>query len=169
MAAFNVFLIVYFFFQLRLNTEHFEGKNWPRTFIFYQNLLQTCLKHKNLKTVWRKKHGRSLWKSSLTALLPAPLSVKTATQTWPSSVVNGQDNSISEISPYYQGRWFYQHWLGVNDSCFITSWATFQNQLHTPSIKCLIRFFELLWPIDYVIIKEKKKKSKEFGTITQPF
>lgn len=112
MAAFNVFLIVYFFFQLRLNTEHFEGKNWPRTFIFYQNILQTCLKHKNLKTVWRKKHGRSLWKSSLTALLPAPLSVKTATQTWPSSVVNGQDNSISEISPYYQGRWFYQHWLG---------------------------------------------------------
>lgn len=45
-------------------------------------------------------------------VLWAPLSVKTATQTWPSSVVNGQDNSISEISPYYQGRWFYQHWLG---------------------------------------------------------
>lgn len=169
MVAFNVFLIVYFFFQLRLNTEHFEGKNWPRTFIFYQNLLQTCLKHKNLKTVWRKKHGRSLWKSSLTALLPAPLSVKTATQTWPSSVVNGQDNSISEISPYYQGRWFYQHWLGGQ-------WFLLYNKLSnlpksaTHSINQVFkRFFELLWPIDYVIIKEKKKKSKEFGTITQPF
>lgn len=111
MAAFNVFLIVYFFFQLRLNTEHFEGKNWPRTFIFYQNLLQTCLKHKNLKTVWRKK----TWQVSVKEFSDCSvtsLSVKTATQTWPSSVVNGQDNSISEISPYYQGRWFYQHWLG---------------------------------------------------------
>lgn len=55
---------------------------------------------------------KKTWQVSVKALLPAPLSVKTATQTWPSSVVNGQDNSISEISPYYQGRWFYQHWLG---------------------------------------------------------
>lgn len=76
--------------------------------IFFKHVWNTRIS----KQCGEKKHGRSLWKSSLTALLPAPLSVKTATQTWPSSVVNGQDNSISEISPYYQGRWFYQHWLG---------------------------------------------------------
>lgn len=164
MAAFNVFLIVYFFFQLRLNTEHFEGKNWPRTFIFYQNLLQTCLKHSVEKKTMAGLCERVLW-----LLCYQLLSVKTATQTWPTSVVNGQDNSISEISPYYQGRWFYQHWLGGQ-------WFLLYNKLSnlpksaTHSINQVFNKILRTFVANRLRHNQgKKKKSKEFGTITQPF